>query len=55
MPRMLPSVPDSHAPMSEQQVFEDLREGPPDNWVVLHSRRLLLPDASSRRPQESSI
>ncbi len=52
---MLPRQPDADAPMSEQQVFEAFREGLPEDWVVLHSRRFLLPAVNGRRPQEGEI
>ncbi len=52
---MLSSCPDADTPMSEQQVFEAFRERLPDDWMVLHSRRFLLPGANGRRPQEGEI
>ncbi len=44
--RMLQSRTDGDAPMSEKQVFESFRERLPNDWVVLHARRISLPSAN---------
>jgi len=43
MPRMHPETPDADTPDSERAVFAALRQQLPDEWVVFHGRRLVLP------------
>jgi ATP:corrinoid adenosyltransferase len=43
MPRMLPSRPDPDTPDSERKVFAAFERHLPRNWIVFHSRRVVLP------------
>lgn len=55
MARMVPAQPDADAPRSERQVFDRLRDGLPAEWIVLHSRRFVLPGADGAPAEEGEI
>jgi len=51
-----PSTPDAGTPHSERVVFESLRDGLPDDWVVVHGRRFVLPRRGGHgRPDEGEV
>ncbi len=52
MPRMLPAVPAPDVSVAERRVFEALAAQLPDDWVVLHSRRVVVPSVDRRPPVE---
>ena len=55
MPRMLPNRPDPDSPDSEKRVFKALRQGLPDDWICIHSRRFVLPATTNRSVKEGEI
>ena len=55
MPRMVPTLPDSDTPASERGVFDALRDGLPNDWLVLHSRRFVLPGGKDTPSEEGEI
>jgi hypothetical protein len=55
MARMVPSQPDADAPGSEKRVFDCFRDGLPPEWVVLHSRRFVLPGGRGAPAEEGEI
>jgi hypothetical protein len=52
---MVPSQPDADAAVSEKRVFDCLRDGLPQEWLVLHSRRFVLPGGRGSAIQEGEI
>jgi ATP:corrinoid adenosyltransferase len=56
MPQMIPREAVEGCADSEKQVFEALRNGLPGDWVVIHSRRFVLPAIGSfRTPKECEV
>lgn len=55
MARMVPSQPDADTPRSERSVFEKFRDGLPDDWLVLHSRRFALPGGRESAIEQGEI
>lgn len=55
MARIYPPRPDDDAPSSEKRVHRALRAQLPDEWIVLYSRRFLLPGSGDRLSQEGEI
>ncbi|MEQ8690775.1 MAG: AAA family ATPase [Pseudomonadales bacterium] len=53
MARMIPEDLAPDIPSSERYVFNRLKESLPDNWIVIHGRRFLLP--SKGRPHEGEV
>lgn len=47
MPQMIPSRPVADCAASEVKVFEALAAGLPKDWIVIHSRRFVLPAVGS--------
>jgi len=52
---MVPSHPDADTPGSERAVFDALRDGLSDDWLVLHSRRFVLPGGKGAPSEEGEI
>jgi hypothetical protein len=52
MAQMHPSSPEPGTPMSELKVFDALRAGLPDDWTVLHFRRIVVPAKPGKRAVE---
>lgn len=50
MPQMIPANPVDGCPGSEATVFEALKEGLPKDWIVIHSKRFVLP-GTHRHPR----
>ena len=55
MPRMIPDKPDAGTPKSELKVFRQLSEQLPADWVVLHSRRFVIPAGRYNRAIEGEV
>ena len=53
MARIHPSTPGNDVSLAERRVFERLAAGLPDDWVVLHGRRVVVPSADRKPPVES--
>jgi hypothetical protein len=52
---MIPSQPDADTPASERTVFDAFRAGLPDDWLVLHARRFVLPGEKGAPSEEGEI
>jgi len=52
MARMIPSEPRTKAPGSERYVFQQLQRELPDDWVVMHARRFMVPESGRERRRE---
>jgi len=55
MARVFPVEVHKDTPRSERKVFERFRDQLPRDWVVLHSRRFLLPTPAGQRPLEGEM
>ena len=56
MPQMIPSHPVAGSPTSEKVVFAALEQSLPPDWIVIHSKRFVLPRfGTNRRPVEREV
>ena len=52
---MIPTEPDPDTPASERYVFDRLRDRLPDDWTVLHARRIFVPARGGRPAHEGEL
>jgi hypothetical protein len=56
MPQMIPSQPITGCADSENGVFEALKSTLPGDWIIIHSRRFVLPAIGQfRTPKECEV
>ena len=55
MARVIPDDPHANTEEAERRVFEILREGLPEDWIVIHSQRIVTQRPGNDRTVEREI